>query len=147
MYNLIMGAVDGVLPAERLLEGVESDLDTFVRSGGDLNLARLLSLPTLSMPEIGHTRSPQVAQVGNVVSLNRAGRDYHFRFIRDESIPPIPSDRIEAARGSARHRAVRVHPNPLNGQGRRSVSGADRAQHGRHPQADGIRGAHPGRGA
>ena len=85
MYNLIIGADDGVLPAERLLEGVESDPDTFVRPGGDLNLARLLSLPTLLMPETGDTRSPQVAQVGNVVSLNRLGRDYHFRFIRDES--------------------------------------------------------------
>lgn len=32
-----------------------------------------------------------------MISLTRARRDYHFRFIRDEAIPPIPSERIEAA--------------------------------------------------
>jgi hypothetical protein len=97
MYNLIMGAVDGRLPAERLLEGIEADLDAFVRPAGTLDIARLLSLPTLLMPETGDTRTPQVAQVGSVVSLVRSGRDYHFRFIRDDTIAPIPSGRIEAA--------------------------------------------------
>ncbi|MFL6162642.1 MAG: hypothetical protein ACJ74U_10455 [Jatrophihabitantaceae bacterium] len=97
MYNLIMGAVNGVLAAERLLEGTEAQLDSIVRPGGDLDVARLLSLPALCMPETGDMRSPQLAQVGSVISLTRAGRDYHFRFIRDEAIPPIPSERIEAA--------------------------------------------------
>ena len=97
MYNLIVGAVDGVLPAPRLLEGLEGDLDTFVRPGGVLDVARLLTMPVLSMPEIGDDRRRQVAQVGNVVSLTLSGRDYHFRFVRDETIPPISSERIVAA--------------------------------------------------
>lgn len=97
MYNLIMGAVDGVLPAERLLEGIDDDLDSFVRPGGNPDVARLLSLPTLCMPEIGDTRSPQVAHVGTVINLTRSNRSYHFRFIRDEAIPPIPTGQIEAA--------------------------------------------------
>lgn len=97
MYNLIMGAVNGALPAERLLEGIDADLDAIVRPGGSLDVARLLSLPALLMPEIGDTRSPQVAQVGTVINLVKSGRDYHFRFLRDEAIPPIPSERIEAA--------------------------------------------------
>lgn len=96
MYNLIMGAVDGVLGAERLLEGIDAGLASFVRPGGNIDTARLLALPTLLMPETGDTRSAQVAQVGNVVSLTRSGRDYHFRFIRDDAIPPIPSERIVA---------------------------------------------------
>ena len=97
MYSLIVGAGDGVLPASRLLEGPEGDLDTFVRPGGVVNVTRLLTMPVLSMPEIGDDRRPQVAQVGNVVSLTLSGRDYHFRFVRDEAIPPISSERIVAA--------------------------------------------------
>ena len=97
MYSLIVGAVDGVLPASRLLEGLEGDLDTFVRPSGVVNLARLLAMPVLSMPETGDESRPQVAQVGSVVSLARSGSDYHFRFVRDETIAPIPSQRIVAA--------------------------------------------------
>jgi hypothetical protein len=97
MYSLIVGAVDGVLPASRLLEGPQGDLDTFVRPGGVLNVARLLTMPVLSMPESGDDRWPQVAQVGNVASLTRSGTDYQFRFAHDEAISPIPSERIIAA--------------------------------------------------
>lgn len=97
MYSLIMGAVDGVLPAERLLEGLDPDLEGFFRPNGAVEVTRLLSLPTLMMPEVGDTRSPQVVQVGNVVNLTRSGRDYHFRFLRNNSIPDIPSTRIQAA--------------------------------------------------
>lgn len=96
MYNLIMGAIDGVLPAERLLEGIDSGLDSFFRPGGAVDVARLLSLPVLLMPEIGDTRAVQIVQVGNVVSLARSGREYHFRFIRNDAIPNIPSERIQA---------------------------------------------------
>jgi hypothetical protein len=97
MYSLIVGAVDGVLPASRLLEGLDGDLDAFVRPGGVLNQARLLMMPVLSMPETGDERWPQVAQVGMVVSLTPSGRDCHFRFVRDETIPQISSERIVAA--------------------------------------------------
>jgi hypothetical protein len=96
MYSLIMGAVDGVLPVERLLEGIDAGLDSFLRPGGTVDVARLLSLPALLMPEIGDTRSAQIARVGNVVSLVRSGRDWHFRFIRNDAIPDISSERIEA---------------------------------------------------
>jgi hypothetical protein len=34
MYNLIMGAVEGSLGADRMLEGVDADLDDFLRPGG-----------------------------------------------------------------------------------------------------------------
>jgi hypothetical protein len=97
MYSLIVGAADGVLPASRLLEGLDGDLDAFVRPNGTLNVSRLLAMPVLSMPETSDERSPQVAQVGNVVNLTRVGNDYHFRFLRDESIPTISSERITAA--------------------------------------------------
>lgn len=40
MYNLIMGAVDGVLAVERLLEGTDTDLEAVVRPGGELDVTR-----------------------------------------------------------------------------------------------------------
>ena len=53
MYNLIVGAVDGVLGAERLLEVVEDGLEPFVGPRNAPNIGRLMTLPTLLMPEIG----------------------------------------------------------------------------------------------
>ena len=97
MYNVIVGAVDGVLTADRLLEGLDDDLAAIFRPNGEANIERLLRLPTLLMPEVGDSRTPQVARVGNVVSLARSGRDVHFRFVKSTSIPDIPSARIEQA--------------------------------------------------
>lgn len=57
MYNLIMGAVEGSLGADRMLEGVDADLDDFLRPGGVLNTEHLMDLPTLMMPEIGENGS------------------------------------------------------------------------------------------
>jgi hypothetical protein len=96
MYNLITGAVDGVLSAERLLEGISDELKAFLRPGGQLDISRLLALPTLVMPERQDTTRAQVAQIGNVVSLTTSGRDVHFRFVRSGTLPEIPSERIES---------------------------------------------------
>ena len=97
MNNLIVGAVDGTLGAERLLEVVEDGLEDFVGPKGAPNTGRLMTLPTLLMPEIGDLRYVQNAQVGSIVRLSRTGRDYHFHFIRNAAIPPIPSEHIKAA--------------------------------------------------
>jgi hypothetical protein len=96
MYNLITGAVDGVLSAERLLEGIDDELSAFLRPSGKLEISRLLALPTLLMPERGDTTRAQVAQIGNVVSLTTSGRNVHFRFVRSGTLPDIPSERIES---------------------------------------------------
>jgi hypothetical protein len=96
MYNLIMGAVDGIIGVDRMLEVVDLGLDDFVRPGGNVDEARLMELPTLLMPELQDGSSPQVARVGNIVSIARDGRNYRFRFIQNSSIPEIPSARIEA---------------------------------------------------
>src|ERR1700704_3347567 len=96
MYNLITGAVDGVLSAERFLEGIDDELSGFLRPGGKVDISRLLSLPTLLLPERGDTNRAQVAQIGNVVSLTTSGRTVNFRFVRSGTLPDIPSERIES---------------------------------------------------
>lgn len=84
MYNLIVGAADGVLRAERLLE-VDDGLENFVGRTSAPNIGLLMTLPTLLMPEVGDLRFPQVAQVGSIAGLFRAGRDYQFHFVRNPS--------------------------------------------------------------
>lgn len=97
MYNLIVGAMDGTLGAERLLEVVEDDLGVVVGSTSTPNIGRLLTLPTLLMPEVGDTASDQVAQIGTITNLTRTGRLYQFNFVRDPAVPVIPSQDITTA--------------------------------------------------
>lgn len=99
MYNLIVGAtaIDGSLPAERVLEVRDDQVDYFVRPNGVPDRDRLASLPTLVMPELQDSSSKQVAVVGNVVDIRQVGREWRFRLARDEAIPEIPTSRIEAA--------------------------------------------------
>jgi hypothetical protein len=101
MYNLIMNSDerDGLLGADRLLEGLDSALEDFIRPGGTVNTGRLLSLPTLCMPETGDISSSQVARLGNVVNLVRSGQDVSYRFIPSSFTPPIPSAFIVSLAG------------------------------------------------
>ena len=116
MYNLIMGAVDGILGVERMLEVVDPGLEDFVRPGGSLNEGRLMELPALVMPELKDSASRQVAQVGNIVSLIRDGSNYRFRFIRNSNIPEIPIRPGRSAGDRAGHRRTGIHALPVVGQ-------------------------------
>ncbi len=138
MYNVIVGAVDGVLTADRLLEGLDDDLAAIFRPNGEANIERLLRLPTLLMPEVGDSRTPQVARVGNVVSLARSGRDVHFRFVKSTSIPDIPSARIEQAAPEL-GLGIRLQPDALDNQGAGPLPGATRGSTHRPPQTNSFR--------
>jgi len=96
MYNLIVGAVDGSLGIDRMLESADAGTLTLLRPGGFVDTGRLLALPTLVMPEIGD-QSPQFARVGRIVSLSQSGREWRFQFVPNSKLPQIPSARIEAA--------------------------------------------------
>lgn len=97
MYNLIVGFVDGVASADRLLEHTDGAVRRWVAPSGAVDVSLLGGFPTLVMPELQDRRSPQVARVGDVADLALAGRDYRFRFIPNPAIPAIASDRIEKA--------------------------------------------------
>lgn len=90
-------AIDGSLPADRILEVRDDQVDYFVRPNGVPDKDRLASLPTLMMPETQDSSSRQVAVVGHVVDIRQVGREWHFRLVQDEAIPEIPTSRIEAA--------------------------------------------------
>ena len=80
-----------------MLEHTDEGVLGYLRPGGVLDPSRLLGLPTLVMPETGDTSVPQVARVGSIVSLIRAGRDFRYEFTPNPRIPEIPSSQIEAA--------------------------------------------------
>lgn len=96
MFNLIVGAVDGLLPADRLLEGLPPNLARAFMPNGIVAVQALTDLPTLWMPEVGDSASEQVAYVGSVSRIVSAGREVRFTLTQNPAIAPIPSSRIVA---------------------------------------------------
>lgn len=86
MYNLLVGFPEGVAYANRVLEYTEDSLRQYVAPGGNIDLSRLLRLPTLVMPEVGQPDSTQVARVGHLEELAASGRNYTFRFVPNPGI-------------------------------------------------------------
>ncbi|MGH3275953.1 MAG: hypothetical protein ACRDNZ_16710 [Streptosporangiaceae bacterium] len=97
MYNLIVGFIDGEASADRVLEYTDNAVNGWVAPSGTVDVSRLANLPTLLMPELQDTRSPQVARVGHVEDLTLVGRDYQFRFVPSPAVPAIASHRINEA--------------------------------------------------
>ncbi len=97
MYNLIIGFIDGAASEDRLLEHTDDTVRQYVAPSGKVDVSRLVSLPTLGMPELRDKRYPQVARVGYVADLALVGREYRFRFVPNPAVPAIASDRIERA--------------------------------------------------
>jgi len=95
MFNLIIGCLEGRVAADRVLEYTDSELKTWFESAGDLDVSRLAALPTLLMPETSDSRSEQLARIGHVENVTRAGRNWRFRFVDNPSIAPIDTARIE----------------------------------------------------
>ena len=96
MYNLLVGFSDGAAFASRLFEYTDVGVKSVVAPGGGIDVARLMSLPTLLMPEIG-SDAPQVARVGRIEGLFRSGADYRYRFIPDPGVPQFSTLRIQSA--------------------------------------------------
>jgi hypothetical protein len=98
MFNLIMGYSAGnEMQAARMFEYTDDEVEEFIAPGGIVNTSKLVSLPTLVMPELQDRDSEQIARVGHVEDLFLVGQDWRYRFVPNPSVAPIPTDRIEAA--------------------------------------------------
>lgn len=97
MYNLIVGATGGSLDGSRVLEYTAEHVKSWVRpAGGEgIDPQRLLSLPTLLMPETGGDRGLAFARLGHIEHFNWAGRAVRFQFVPSPGVPPIPTHEIE----------------------------------------------------
>ena len=77
-----------------MLEYTDTDLTAWFAPSGTLDATRLRNLPTLLMPEPQDSSSKQVAFVGHVEDMTRAGTLWRFRFVANNSIPAIDTARI-----------------------------------------------------
>ena len=99
MFNLIMGPTTDTAEMEtvRMMGYTDDVLSEFFAPGGVVDPSKLISLPTLMMPEPQNREVPQIARMGNVENLTLIGQNWRFRFVPDPSMAPIPTDRIQAA--------------------------------------------------
>jgi hypothetical protein len=97
MYNLLIGRIDGLAPADRVVEYTDAPILGYIAPFGTVDTSRLVNLPTLILPELQDSGSPQVARVGDIQNLTLVGREYRFRFVQSPSVPAIASARIAEA--------------------------------------------------
>jgi hypothetical protein len=97
MYNLLIGRLDGLAPADRVVEYTAASILGYIAPSGLVDTSRLVNLPALVLPELQDSGSPQVARVGQIQNLTLVGREYRFRFVPYPSIPAISSVRIAEA--------------------------------------------------
>lgn len=96
MFNLIVergtaNPTNGSLPNSRVFECTDDDIETVYKPDGQIHLTAVFSLPTLFMEEgLGN----QIARVGWVSRLERAGRNIQFHYQFDQNIPPLTNEEI-----------------------------------------------------
>lgn len=96
MYNLLIGFAEHTALGSRVVEHTDPVVVQYISPAGALDPTRLLSLPTLVMPEVGDSTSRQVARVGHIDSIQRVGADYRFNFIPNSRFPEVNLDRVVA---------------------------------------------------
>ncbi len=109
MFNLIVGFTGDTADASRVLEATDDVVKQYVAPNGRPDPSRLVTLPTLVMPEIGDGEARQVAKIGRLEHLTLTGSSYRFNF---RPLREVPSPGIEAAKvalGIGRYEFSRTH--------------------------------------
>ena len=101
MYNLLVagagwGQDSDSLMAGRVLESTEQSLVTQFMPKGTLDLAAVMSLPTLFASETQRDNSQPAARIGTLTRVKPNGREYQLNYTFDPDIPPIPNSLLEA---------------------------------------------------
>jgi hypothetical protein len=99
MYNLLVGFLDGSAFANRVVEYTDDAISAYIAPAGRIDPSKLVTLPTLVMPEVGDSTVRQIAQVGHIEDLTLLGGNYTFRFIPNSEFTEIATDRIVGAAG------------------------------------------------
>lgn len=96
MYNLLVGFPSGVADRSRVVEHTDDAPRAYIAPSGEVDLARLIHLPTLVMPEIGDSTARQVARVGHIEDLAVfTSKQYRFRFVANPMVPEFATDRVQ----------------------------------------------------
>jgi hypothetical protein len=84
MYNLIVGFMSGQASSDRVVEYTDNAIRQYIAPAGLIEPARLRNLPTLLMPELQDSSTPQFARLGHVEDLTLTGGLYRFRFVPNQ---------------------------------------------------------------
>ncbi len=100
MFNLIMLSVDWstgtqTIPAGRILEYTNSEIQSQFRQDANLLLDRLMNLPCLFMPE---GTGDEVAYVGQINRVRPLGLEVAFEYTLDDKVPPLQNKTIYSNR-------------------------------------------------
>lgn len=93
MYNLLVGFPEGTAHAVRVLEYTTDSVKGRVAPQGVPDPSVLMGLPTVVMPEIGQGE-PEFARLGRLTDLVRSGSTYRYQFLPDNSVSPLPLDKL-----------------------------------------------------
>ena len=98
MFNLIVstgvqGETSGTIGADRVFEYADDGMAERFKSNGKLDIAAIMSLPTLLMQE---GISDEIAAVGWLSRIELRGRDYQLRFALDQAVPRLTNSAIRA---------------------------------------------------
>jgi len=74
----------------RIFEHTEQPLVDRFKPGGQLDLAALITLPTVFVQET-FGQGDQIARVGTIVRAHMSGRDVALEYVYDPGVPPIPN--------------------------------------------------------
>lgn len=83
------------MPASRVFEYTDTELEARFRPGGVIDIAALSQLPTVFVEETSGT-GDQVARVGRLVAGHTINRDILLEYVYDPSIPPITNRHFQA---------------------------------------------------
>jgi len=91
MFNLIVSGAGwqdfrDTFTADRVFEHTDEDLVTRFRPDGQFDLNQLMTLPTVFAQE---GRENEVARVGTITRIRRAGREIALEYTYDLEVPPL----------------------------------------------------------
>ncbi len=99
MFNLVMSsrpwnASRDTFGRGRVLEYTDDDLKAQFMPNGVLDLAAVARLPTILANETIHDQSQAPARVAMLSRVRLVAADYHFEYVLDPEVPPIPNAKL-----------------------------------------------------
>ncbi|CDQ09413.1 conserved protein of unknown function [Acidithiobacillus ferrivorans] len=100
MFNLIVkasGWAEGfdTFPGGRVFEYTEQLLVDRFKPDGQLDLAALITFPTVFVQET-YGQGDQIARIGTIIRARMSGRDVVLEYVYDPGVPPIPNRHFQS---------------------------------------------------
>ncbi len=99
MFNLIMSSRPwshsrDKFSSGRVLENTDHEVKEQFMPNGVLNVAGVTRLPTIFANETTYDESQEPARVAILSGVRLVGGEYHFEYVLDPDVPPIPNAKL-----------------------------------------------------